>query len=144
MKLEDYQALWAIDAKYELDRLDEAARDIPRLHSKWWKFYTTERLRFKMVQEKYKTLELLRWNYWLGKLDDTVRLEHGWPVQPLKILNANVQRHLDGDDVLHAAQRSLTVVEETLKFMEGVIKQIDNRNYQVNTALGFLKFKNGQ
>ena len=100
MTLEQYQSEWVKDAELPPDELDAAARNVPLLHAKWWKFFSTERLRYKKADLEYKTLYKLRWEYWLGKLDDDERVKHGWPVQPLKILSPNITTYLDADPVL--------------------------------------------
>lgn len=144
MTLDGYHAEWEKDADFDLSRLDEAARNVPLLHAKWWKFFSAERLRFRKIEMDYNRLARLRWEYWLGKLDDETRLKHGWPVQPLKIIQTNVERYLSGDDVLQEQRKRVVLAEETLKFLEDVIKNINRRGYDISNAINFLKFKNGQ
>lgn len=141
--LDQYQDEWEKDAPFDLSRLDEAARAVPMLHAKWWKHYSRERLRFRKVEIEFKKLERLRWEYWLGKLDDDTRTKLGWPVQPLKILAANVDRYLEGDDVLQDGIKRVALAEETVKFLEDVIKHVNKRGYDISNAINFLKFKNG-
>jgi hypothetical protein len=134
---------WETDSKLDLSALDEAARNVPYLHAKWWRTYTTERLRYKKLDMEFKELKRLRWEYWSGKLDDADREKHGWPVQPLKILSQNVGTYLDGDPVLQQVEKSRVLTEETLRFLEDVIKHINGRNFVIKSAIDFLKFKMG-
>jgi hypothetical protein len=143
MSLEHYQSEWVTDSALALDALDEAARNVPYLHAKWWKHYSTERLRFKKLDSDYRALYRQRWEYWMGKLDDTERTLLGWPVQPLKILSGNVNTYLDADPVLAAAKLRLALAEETCRFLEDVIKHINNRGFTIKNAIDFLKFKMG-
>jgi len=143
MTISDYQKIWEDDVQVAPDQLDTEARNVPLLHAKWWRYYTTERLRFKMVDMEYKTLYRQRWEYWLGKMDDTERVQLGWPPQPLKILQPQVDKYLDADPVLQEASKKKIVLEETLRFMEDVIKNINNRGYLLRTMMDFLRWKSG-
>ena len=143
MSLDKYQDEWSADADLDNSALDEAARNVPLLHAKWWKYYSAERLRFKMVDLQYKTLYRQKWEWLLGKMDDTERLQLGWPPQNLKILTTNVDVYLDGDAHIQELLKKRIVQEETLKFLEDVIKQINNRNFLIKSMIDFLKFKHG-
>ena len=143
MTLDQYHTEWTTDAALHLDTLDQDARDVPLLHAKWWRHYTTERHRFKKLDMEYKILYRQKWEWFLGKLDDTEREALKWDPQPLKILSANVTIYLDADPVLqrHAAARF--VVEETLRFLESVIANINKRGFDIKNTIDFLKFSQG-
>lgn len=143
MTLDDYLTEWQTDAELDLSALDEAARNVPLLHAKWWKFYTRERLRFKAIDSQYKILYRQKWEYFLGKLDDVERERLGWPPQPLKILSQNVNIYLEGDNDIQQLLKKKALLEEVLRFIEDVLKQINNRNYTIKSAIDFLRFKHG-
>lgn len=143
MKLSDYHDAWEKDAVLDPSELDAAARNVPLLHAKWWRYYVAERLRFKKLDLEYKSLYLLRYEYWNGRLDDETRKAQGWDVQPLKVLTPQLSTYLDADPVLQEVQKKRIVVEETLRFLEDVIKQINGRGYHIKNTIDFLKFKMG-
>lgn len=143
MTLDQYQLEWEQDARISPDALDDDARNVPLLHAKWWRYYSGERLRFRKLDMQFKTLKLLRWEYFTGKLDDDERIKRGWPVQPLKILSQQVDMYLAADPVLQDAERLRILSEETLKFLEDVIKSINNRGFAIKNAIDYLRFKSG-
>lgn len=143
MTFENYADEWEKDAPIDPSELGEAAQNVPVLHAKYWKYYVAERLRFKKLDYEYKSLYQLRYEYWWGRLDDAVRKEHNWPIQPLKILTPQLSVYLDADPVLQELLKRRTIVEETLKFLEDIIKQINGRGYHVKNCLDFLRFKMG-
>lgn len=143
MTLDQYLDEWEKDAGIDLAALDQSARNVPLLHAKWWRFYTTERLRYKKLDTDYKALHRQKWEYFLGKMDDEERKTLGWPPQPLKILSQNVSVYIDADADLQKIQLKRTYLEEILRFIEDVIKQINNRNYTIKSAMDFLRFKQG-
>jgi hypothetical protein len=143
MTFDDYANEWQKDAPLDASELDAAAREVPILHAKWWRYYVAERLRFKKLDYEYKSLYHLRYEYWNGRLDDEVRKTQGWPVQPIKVLSPQLPIYLDADPVLQDLAKRKTVIEETLKFIEDVIKQINHRGFLINSAISYLKFKMG-
>ena len=50
MTLDDIHLEWDKDQDLDLSQLDKAIRHVPLLHGKWWKIYTTERLRYADVK----------------------------------------------------------------------------------------------
>jgi Recombination, repair and ssDNA binding protein UvsY len=143
MTLSDYHTEWEKDAVIDPSDLDAAARNVPLLHARWWRYYTTERLRFKKIDMEFKSMYLLRYEYWNGRLDDTVREAQGWEVQPIKVLTPQLSVYLDADPVLQDLQKKKAVLEETLRFLEDVIKQINGRGFHISNAIKFLAFKMG-
>lgn len=143
MTLEQYLSEWERDADMDMAELDAAARNVPLLHAKWWKFYTTERLRFKKIESDYKLLYRRKWEYFLGKMDDTEREDLGWDPLPLKILSQNVGIYIEGDKDIQTLLVKKAYIEEVLRFVEDVLKQINQRNYHIKNCIDFLRFKHG-
>lgn len=141
--LKVYQDEWTQDAAIDPSAIDEAARNIPMLHAKWYAYYSRERLKFKKLDLAYKKLYRYRYEYWHGKLDDAVRLAHGWDVQPLKILSPQIPVYMDADDVLSGKQLQLAYQTEVCQFLEATIKALNNRGYLLKTMVDFLKWKSG-
>jgi len=143
MTLDDYLNEWRADADLDLSALDEAARNVPLLHAKWWKYYSHERLRYRKIDSDYKLLYRQKWEYFLGKMDDADRERLGWEPLPLKILSQNVAVYMEGDPDIQDLLKKKAYLEELLKFIEDVLKQIHQRNYHVKNCIDFLRFKNG-
>ena len=143
MTLSEYHDAWEKDASIDKSALDETARNVPYLHAKWWRYYTDERIRYRALDLKYKALYKLRWEYWSGKLDDAEREKQGWPVQPLKILSAQIPVYIDADLVLQNLAQKRILMEETLRFLEDVIKSINGRGFVIKNIIDFLKFSQG-
>jgi hypothetical protein len=143
MTLDELHALWDIDHQIDKTALDEEARRVPYLHAKWWRIYTRERLAYRSLTAQHKVLYRARWEYFAGKLDDTERLTRGWPPLNIKVLSANLSIYLDGDDVLQADSAKCIMAEEKLRFVEDVIKSINNRGYTIKNVLDFIRFSQG-
>ena len=143
MTLDQYLDTWKSDAVLDLSALDESARNVPLLHAKWWRYYTTERLRFKKLDSDYKVIYRQKWEYFLGKMDDAERETLGWPPLALKILSQNVGIYIEGDAGIQDVLKKKVYLEEILRFIEDVLKQIHQRNYHIKNCIDFLRFKHG-
>jgi hypothetical protein len=50
---------------------------------------------------------------------------------------------IDADDDVIKLQFKIDYIETVLAFLEGVLRQINNRNFQIKNALEWEKFKSG-
>ncbi len=143
MTLDQYVVEWKKDATFDLLELDKAARNVPILHAKWWEHFIRERLKYKKLDIEGKLLIRQKWEWYMGKLDDDERKALGWPIWALKVFPANIQMYMGADTLLQEQEKKRAMQEETLKFLEDVIKSINNRNFAVKNAIDWQKFKMG-
>ena len=144
MTLEQYHDEWAVNAEIQLDRLDVEASHVPILHARWWRYYTTERLRYRKLEFELQTLRHYKYEWYSGKMDDSERIKLGWTPQPKLIrLKEAIDRHVNADPDVFQARKEAAVQEETLKFLEDVIKSINKRGYDIKNTIDFLRFKSG-
>ena len=66
MTLEEIQNLWSKDANVDRTELGEEAIRIPQIHSKYFKIFSTERLKLKKQELENKQLYTDLWEYYQG------------------------------------------------------------------------------
>jgi hypothetical protein len=144
MTLDQYHLEWAADAVISADALDADARRVPMLHAKWWRFYTEERLSYRKLDFELQTLRHHKHEWFSGKMVDEERLALKWPPQPKLIRKREeIDRHVTADPDVMTLAMARAVLEETLHFLEDVIKSINKRGYDIKNAIDFLRFKMG-
>lgn len=143
MTLNEYLLEWQKDAQIPPDDLDTTARNVPLLHAKWWRFFAYERLQYKQVELKYKRLHQQKFEWYNGTMLDEDRIALGWQPNHRKILTASIPRYLDADTDLQTLVLQRATQEETLRFLEDVIKSINSRGYLISTTVNYLRFKSG-
>ena len=80
--------------------------------------------------------------YYNGKLDQDELDKLGW--EPFRFtLKSDIQVYLDGDDDLVKLKRKKTYHEEAAKFCEYVMKELNNRTWQLKEYMGWEKFIQG-
>lgn len=144
MKLDDIMDLWADDARMDDTELGNESLRIPMLHHKYYKIFVQEGLLLKKLEQDYKSLYKLKYEFYMGVLDQETLIEKGWDPNPLKILKQDLSIYMEGDNDLQLIQAKIDIQKQKLSFLESAIKTITNRGFLIKNAIDFLKFQNGQ
>jgi len=54
-----------------------------------------------------------------------------------------ISMFIDADDDIKKLQYKIAYIDQTLAFLESVLRQINNRTYQIKNAIEWEKFKSG-
>lgn len=143
MKLEEIQDLWGEDVIIEDDMLDEEALKIPRLHQKYYKIYTTERLLLKKLQADLKIYQQLKFEYYSGEMAQEDLADQGWEPFYKKVLKADLQRYVDTDKEVITRTLKIAHQQEKVDFVSDIIKSLRDRGFLIKSAIDWRKFTNG-
>jgi len=116
---------------------------IPMLHHKYYKIFVQEGLLLKKVEQDYKSLYKLKYEYYMGVLDQETLIEKGWDPNPLKILKQDMSIYMEGDADLQLIQAKIDIQKQKLSFLESAIKTITNRGFLIKNAIDWERFKVG-
>ena len=131
------------DLKIDSTELDLASLRIPQLHNKYLNIFHDERLLLKKIKIDFKELSRSKWEYYTGKMDQDTLDELGWEPFPLKILKTDIDRYLDSDKDLSAEKSKIDYQEEKVLYLESVLKNITNLQWNIKNAIEWRKFLNG-
>jgi len=141
MNLEKIQEMWEKDSTIDPDNLHDESLKIPQLHSKYYTVYNTITLLREKARTNYNTIRLERYNYYTGKADPEVYEKDPFPY---KVRDKDaIQRHMEADERLTAADLKIRYYDTMLKFLEEIIKVISNRTFQLKNAIEWHKFQSG-
>lgn len=143
MKLDDIMNMWEVDAKMDQTELGEESLKIPLLHHKYYKMLVDEGLLYKKLDLDYKSLYKLKYEYYMGILDQETIEQRGWEPNCLKILKADLPVYIDADPELQMIQARIDVQKQKISFIESVIKTISNRGFLIKNAIDWERFKVG-
>lgn len=139
--LDDIQLMWSEDSKINIDDLHNEALKSSLLHSKYYQYYNNFTLLRKKIETDYKKKKLERYNYYAGKADPEVYKTEPFPYKVRE--KDGMQRHLESDEILSKYEIKIEYYNTVLKFLEEIIKNISNRNYQIKNSIDYLKFISG-
>lgn len=143
MKLEEILEMWSEDCKVDRTELGEEALKLPKLHSKYLRTFTEERLTLRKMEEERKELVLLKHDYYRGVLPDEDLKAHGWEPFRMNILKSDIPMRMDADQDIIKMNLRIAMQEEKVSTLESIIKSISNRGFLIKSAIDYEKFKVG-
>lgn len=143
MKLDDIYQEWEKDSEINRSELGDEALRIPKLHHKYFKIFTQERLILRKLEFDLKQVKLEKFEFFTqGPTPE--QHEKGWKLPPQgKILKSEANNYVDSDqEVIQLALR-IGMQLEKIELLESVIKTFTNRGFNIKAAIEWEKFKVG-
>ena len=141
MNLESIQEMWKKDSVIDGDLYCEESTKIPQLHMKYMEFHNTFSLMKKEKELDMKRLIKEKWLYYKGKAPSSVYKE--MPFDFKLTTKEEINMFIEADDDIMKLQYRIDYIEQTLLYLDSVLRMINNRNFQIKNAIDWEKFKNG-
>lgn len=108
---------------------------------KYMEFFSMFSLMKKEKEILLKQLIKEKWLYYKGKAPSSVYKE--MPFDLKLTTRDEIDMFIDADEEVGKMQYKVEYIDQTLNFLEGVLRQLNNRTYQIKNAIEWEKFKNG-
>ena len=141
MNLETLQDMWKKDSVIDTDLYCEESTKVPQLHMRYMEFFNTYSLMKRERELELNQLIRDKWLYYKGKAPSSVYKE--MPFDLKLTTKEEISMFIDADDDIKKLQYKVAYIDQTLEFLESVLKQINNRTFQIKNAIEWEKFKNG-
>lgn len=143
MNLSELREMVSEDMAIDDTELDIESLRTPQLHNKYLNLFHDERLRYVKYEEEYKKLLRLKWEYYTGKMDEKTLEEMGWEPFQLNILRTDIDKYIESDTELSALRMKIAFAKEKVNYLEQVIKIMNNRQWNIRSAIEWRKFISG-
>lgn len=143
MNITDLSELWKTDSAIDRTELGDEALKVPKLHSKYYNIFVQERLMMRKLENDYKQLYRVKFEYYNGILSEEELREYGLQPFALRVLKSDLSIYIEADKDLQAIQAKIAVQKEKIDFLESIIKSFTNRGYLVKSAIDWAKFTHG-
>ena len=141
MNLDDIQSMWEKDSQIDKDNLHDESLKIPALHAKYHELFNNILLLRKRAEQQRKNIRHERYEFFSGKADPEVYIENPFPK---KIRDKDtMQKYMDADENMKNINLKIDYYETQLNYVESILKQINNRTYQIKNAIEWNKFISG-
>ena len=140
MNLDEIQSLWSEDSKIDPDNLHTESTNIPALHAKYYRILNRIILLKKSEENKFKVLKKEKWQYYSGKADPQVYVDKPFDH---KVLRQDVDKYMDSDEDLIKTLSNIDYYQVMTNYLDSILKNINNRTYQVKNAIEWQKFIRG-
>lgn len=141
MTLKQYAAMVVEDLTIDQANVDDESGRTAALHSKYLLLYLDETRKLEQLKRYFDSLWHERKLYYLGKAPPDV---YKADPQPLKVtLKSEVEEFLKADAIIQAADVEVKEQEKVVKYLNDMIKQINQRGFEIRAIIDWQKFKNG-
>lgn len=143
MKIDDIYAEWEKDSHINRSELGEEALNIPKLHHKYFKIFTNERLLLRKQEAELKQLKVEKLEFYtMGPTEETHA--KGWRLPPQgKILKSEVNNYIEADADIIQLTLKIGIQNEKISLLESIIKSLTARGFNIKAAIEWEKFKVG-
>ena len=141
MRFDELQKMADVDLKIDDTELDLESIRTPQVHNKYLKIYTQSCLQLKRVRDERKVLYRDKWEYYTGKSAPDV-----YQAKPfdLKILKVDVGIYIEADSEYQEIGQKEAYIEKMVDYLERVLKEINNRNWNIRNTIEWKKFLHGE
>ena len=143
MKLEEIQELWNRDREIDIAELAIESVRIPQLHDKYLKIYIDERIKLKSLEFELSKMVRIKNDYYSGKMAQEDLEKLGWEPFLGKILKGEMHSYLEADEDVFRIKTKIVMMEEKINYLDSIVKMINNRGFQIKSAIDWIKFKSG-
>ena len=142
MNLSEIQDQVKRDLKINDLELDIESLRIPALHTKYLQLLTENSLKLKKANGELSVLKRNKWIYYTGKASEEVYKEKG--DFPLKLKTKDEERtFIEADEDIQKKKTEVEYYETVVDYLQEIVKQIGQRNFQIKNAIEWRKFEAG-
>ena len=139
MNLENLKA--EVKKDLTIDKTDLASESIriPQIHNKYLNFLMNDRLSLSKFDSDLVKLRHKKWLYYTGKMSQEELNELGWDPFDLTVLKTDIDKFVNADDDVILLQHKVVLLREKVNYLEGVMKAINNLNWNIRSAIDWMR-----
>ena len=143
MTLEELRNMASKDLKIDETELDTESLITPQIHNRYLIIFTDEKLILEKLEGDFRIMNRDKWLYYTGKMSQEELDERNWQPFNLNILKTDIEKFLYSDEDMIKLSHRVTLQKEKVKYLESVIKIINNRQWYIRSAIDWMKFTQG-
>ncbi len=125
---------------FNQERLEQESFKNQDIKPKWLEYRSRYDQLLIMRKADHQRMYRAKWEYYGGKADAKVYVAKPFD---LKVLKTDLQMYINSDDEILELQGKMSYYESIIKYIDGVIKSIDNRQWDIKNAQDWKKFEAG-
>ena len=144
IKLDQLIQYWKEDSIVNEGSPHQEIINTPILHAKYVEILSQHRLASQKAKFDYAKMKKIRREYYLGNLDKESLDEYGWEQFDLKIgTKGNIEVYLEADDHLLKLLEKKAYYDECILICESILKELNNRTWQLREYMTYQRFLAG-
>ena len=144
VNIDDLMEMWSKDSQVDETEPGRELTKISNLHSKYLRILTHHNLICKKLMSDYTIRKKIKWEYYSGDLNNPEDLEK-YNLEPMmkKVLRQDLQLYIDSDTELNNILLKKIIHQEIVDFCGSVLKELNNRTWQLRSFIEWEKFTSG-
>lgn len=143
--IDELMKMWTEDAVIDATEPGRELLRIPSIHSKYVRIMSHHNLLVKTLTTTYNKKKKIKWEYFSGDLNNPEDLEtYGLEPWLKKLLRTDIPMYIDADKELTDILLKRAIHEEIVDFCKAVIRELNNRTYQLRSYIDYERFVGGQ
>lgn len=143
INLDDLTQQWKTDSAIDITNITAETIRLAELHANYYHLYVTEGVRLRKLKSQRDKLLKDKINYYSGSMDIEEIRDLGWQPLPRMIMKADVQRYVDADNEVIELNLKIGYQNDIVDYIESILKQINNRGYNLRLIFDVRKFESG-
>ena len=143
MNIDELREMVNNDIKINENDLNTESLKTPQLHNKYLVLYENSKLELEKLQFQERTLKRDKWLYYTGKMGDDDLKRNNWEPFEHSILKTDIPMFLDADLDIQKIRAKLSIQKSVSSYLEEVIKIITGRQWNIKSAIEWIKFTQG-
>lgn len=135
---------WSKDAEVDVTEPGRETANIPKLHAKYLRILTHHNLICKKLMADYTKMKRFKFEYYSGDLNNFEDLER-YDIKPFnkKLLRQDIAGYVDSDPDINEILIKKVVHQEIVDFCSSVLKELNNRTFQMGNIIKWELFSSG-
>ena len=143
MDIESLREMVKEDIFIDETDLNSESLKTPQLHNKYLIMHENSKLELEKLSFQEKVMKRDKWLYYSGKMGDDDLKRNNWDPFEHVILKTDIPMFLDSDIEMQQIRAKISLQTSVVSYLEQVIKIITGRQWNIKSAIEWIKFKQG-
>ena len=143
MNINDVKEMVKSDLGIDQTALDTESSRTPQLHNKYLVIFMDERIKLKRLENELSVLRRNKWLYYTGRMSKEELVQFNWEPFELNVLKTEANDLIDSDNDYIKMSQKADFQKEIVNYLEGVVKIVQNRQWQIRAMIDWIKFTQG-
>lgn len=140
MKLADIQDMVEVDLKLDSESLTSESVKTPLLVNKYYRIFLEESDILKKAESRQIRMYKEKYDYYLHLAPDEIYIKKPFN---RKVLKSDVDSYIISDSEYIDLDEKINTQRYKVKYVEDIIKQLNQRTYTIKNIIDYKKFVNG-
>ena len=140
MTLDELKLQVKKDLEVDDETLDKESYKNQELYAKYLDHKTNFELLLYKAKGDYKILFKDKWEYYGGKSDAKIYVTKPFD---LKVLKTDLNIYIESDEEIIKLEHKIAYLETTIKYIDGVLRSIQSRGWDIKNAISWEQFEAG-